>query len=270
MFCIDNLGLEGENTLELQGYHQCCQFWFGRIYDVPDAIFTTSCTTIRLRADQIAVITTDFHVIGTRLVDPNMVQAIKSKPSEDSLVSLDESMVDKPTYFPERDNLPLTYEQISQSPEEDQIQHEIACDFFDDLEFANDVILLEEDNNPTTSSSSKRKTKLSPLQAEKVAFPQIAHISSSDLNEISIPKPFKRPVRNRIRPNRGHSSTNKSLEELCVTIAKNNSELDDQLVPTITNLKSPKPLLQLINFHGRMTMFLNPEMKIFSLEIEKV
>lgn len=274
---IHLIALLKEDSLVLQGFRKCGQVWFGRIYDVPDVIFRTNSSIIKLRADQTAVITSEFHCIGTRLVDPISKKNCDIDEKDAVDLQLNDSfdylvyhrvptpvLPTQPIYLTSNHILnqyqnQCDYVQQSDSQcrkQQSQYENKVATDFFDTLEFANDVISMDEEkmySQDLSFRSSFHQLSLSNL----ISQDQSSTYHSSQMNTNHIPQ-----------WNSTYSIQQSPSDPS--PIHQNNFELALQDMLNIPILNNPKPFFKKVDFYGKMVMGLNSEMKITSLLIEKI
>lgn len=268
------LGEEG--LLTFTGPKMCSQFLFGRVYDAPDVTFVTSDIVFRLRADQTSTISSIFHVTGTRLVDPKMKKIMEEK-SEMLDLRINESFdkliyIRKPKSFNTLSKM-ITNDESPESntesyPYPDSVSNQIkqpqsVCpNFFDSLEFANDVISVEEEGfkyiNPFEKISTNETYSKNGLKINDVINVTQVSLSSDKLQVVS--------SYNSHSDVDSDCDSSSSLDEV-----ENQDEVfiwqDLAKIPVVNN---PSPYLKPINFHARLVMHLKSDLKVHTLEIEKI
>lgn len=172
----------------MHGIPKCSQALFGRVYDSPDVIFQVSDIVIRLRADDTSMVTSKFVCRGTRILDNQMVSEVNVEPIEENIEPLDlelnESMEafiylndteskhtnDEPILEPmyvdtineqsfKNAGIPVSPHSTPPSGSSPRYEPNYS-EFFDTLEFANDIIHVESDEAMTYHTASKQFANL--------------------------------------------------------------------------------------------------------------
>lgn len=236
--------------LELRGIEKCSKMWYDRMQDAPDVCFRLSDTQITLRADDTAMVTANFTSKGTRIIDPLLEKSRSHYTTQ--YVSASAFVIEQHHSKTDKSSKP---QQLMP-----QVSDPIYCDFFDSLEFANDIISADQALDHEAIGQYTH-VEAQPIE-EFTEQDLVTHISDMDIS-VNEAIPYE------------HATTATMVEYPSISSSSSTSSSSSQpeysevfLIDELHNIPvvaSPEPVLKPFQFSGTLTMHLDENSKIYLL-----